>query len=77
MTTDKTSKFHVVIEAQAWDQIEFVVDAKDQDDAEDIVQAMIDRNDLSSDGRAVQVRQETVQDADSPWEVNDSWPDGE
>jgi hypothetical protein len=66
-------KYAVTIERQAWDQLTFHVEANDHNEAEAVVQAMIDLNDLERyKSRAPQVLQECIPDDESCWEIVDT-----
>lgn len=62
-------KYAVIAERQAWDVLTFHVEAASHEEAETIVQFMIDINDLSSDKRAIQANQEFSPDGESSWEI--------
>lgn len=64
------TKFNVTITRSAYTNLTYVIEADTSDDAEAIVSAKIDDNDISALG--VPVHEETHDDEESSWEILDT-----
>lgn len=76
------SKYHVVLERSAVEYLEIIVEAADQDEAEEIGGNLAPKFDSDFEktvahNKLTVVRQELSEDNESSWEVCDSWKDGE
>jgi hypothetical protein len=70
-------KFNVVLERQAWDKLKIIIEAEDQEEAEDIANDIAAELDTDFDGAAACAKlqivcQNTVSD-DGSWELNNIW----
>lgn len=64
------TKYHVTITRSAYTNLIYEIEAETSDDAEEIVSAKIDANDISALGAPI--HEETHDDEESGWEIIDT-----